>query len=59
MAIQQNVASKAADSGVVVGWVGYFLSHIETINAVLQTFALLFAIAASITAIIYHVRKTK
>lgn len=52
-------SSKVADSGVVLSWGAWFISNIDQINAVMQFFTLLFAIAASITAIIYHVRKIK
>jgi hypothetical protein len=53
------IASKFAFSGVVFSWLAWFLSHIEEINRVLQFFALLFAIAASIAAYRYHTRKPK
>lgn len=52
-------SSKVADSGVILSWTAWFVSHIDQINGVVQFFALLFAIAASITAIIYHVKRIK
>lgn len=52
---------KLADSAVGVSWFAWlltwFLHEIEVINSVLQFFALLFAIAASVCAIRYHSKK--
>jgi hypothetical protein len=48
---------KLADSGAVVAWVAYILSHLPQINQVLQTLALVTAIFASIAAGLYHLRK--
>lgn len=53
------VAAKFANSGVVMGWIGFFLSHIDDVNKVLQFFALICAIAASIAAYRFHTRNTK
>jgi hypothetical protein len=53
------VASKFADGAVVLGWLGFFLSHIDQINKVMQFFGLCFAIAASWAAYRYHTRKHK
>jgi hypothetical protein len=54
-----NIPQKIADSLVGFSWFAWFLSYIDTINKVLQFFALIFAIGASIAAIIYHTRKHK
>lgn len=52
-----STGEKLAGSGVVGAWAGWFLSHLDVFNAVLQPIALLCAIAASIAAALYHFRK--
>jgi hypothetical protein len=53
------IPQKLADGSVVLTWIAWFLSHIDQINAVVQFFALLLAIVASICAIRYHWKKAE
>lgn len=48
---------KAADGGVVVGWLGWVVSHIEQINGVLQAVLLVVSIVATLVAIRYHLKR--
>lgn len=52
------IASKFANSGVVMGWVGFILSHLDDVNKFLQFIALICAIAASVAAYRFHTRNT-
>jgi hypothetical protein len=54
-----NHADRTATGGIIFSWFAFFVAHIEQINAFMQFFALLFAIAASVCAIRYHTRKQK
>jgi hypothetical protein len=54
-----SIPQKIADAAVGFSWFAWFLSYIDEINKILQFFALIFAIGASIAAIIYHTRKHK
>lgn len=52
-------AQKVADAGAAIGWVGWFLSHLDQINGVLQFALLVTSIVATIIAARYHLRRTK
>lgn len=49
---------KLADSGAVVSWAGWIVSHVAAINALLQTVLLVVSIAAGLVAIRYHLKRT-
>ena len=49
---------KIADGGAIIGWAGWFLSHLDQINGVLQFVLLLSSIVATVFAARYHLRKT-
>lgn len=45
-----------ANSGVALSWIAWFIAHVDKINGILQFFALLLAMGASVSAIVYHRR---
>jgi hypothetical protein len=54
MTMQQRLA----DSGPVVGWGAWFISHIEQVNGVFQFVLLVTSIVATIIAARYHWKRT-
>jgi len=59
MSAAEQSKQLAADAGAAISWGGFFLSHLEQINGVLQTILLLVSIAAGCVAIRYHLSKTR
>lgn len=55
----QTVQQKVADTGAVIGWSGWFLSHLDQINGILQFLLLIASIAATVVAARYHWKKSK
>lgn len=54
----QPAQQRVADTGAVVGWIGWFLSHLDQINGVLQFILLVSSIVATVVAARYHFKKT-
>lgn len=52
-----DTGQKLADAGAPFAWLAWLFSHITNINEVLQTFALISAIVASVAAALYHFKK--
>ena len=48
---------KIADSGAIVSWLGWALSHIGALNQLLQTVLLLVSIVAGLVPIRYHLKR--
>jgi hypothetical protein len=49
---------KLADSGPVVGWGAWLISHLEQVNGVLQLLLLTVSIVATVIAARYHWKRT-
>ncbi len=51
------VSEKTADAAAVTSWGIWFISHVTSINEILQTFILLIGIATGGFALYWHIDK--
>lgn len=56
--MNDDLHRKLADSGAVASWMGWIVSHVAAINALLQTVLLVVSIVAGLVAIRYHLKRT-